>query len=741
MSRTPEYDEASRRMPGQARAVSEGRSRSLSRSAGPRPTRPSLQWRDAFFAAGLAGALLLLADFSPGTSSVPTPPPPETKRVEVADNYFGVTVVDPYRWLEDRSEPAVESWLEAQNTYARSILDRAPGREKLRQAVAALVSVDSIELPIEHQGRYFFRKRGKNQQQYVICIRRASETQDQVLIDPLSFSPDGLTSVHIRAVSEDGTLMAYGVQQGGEDTTAIRFFDVGRRKDLPEVLPKDYYSGGIAIRPDNRGFFYARYGTEGPRVFYREFGTNSGRDEIIFGEGVSPKSTIGIALSDDGHSLVMDVAHGWAKNDVYIFPLDRPHDVTSIVEGIDAHFSVRVFGDRFFAHTDWQAPKGRILAGNLQTPAPSSWEEIIPESRNVITGFTLAGGKLIARYLENAVPLLKVFAADGKPTGEVWFPVIGSVGDPEGRWPSNEAFFTFESFHIPPTIYRYDVPTQKQEIWWGSQVPFSTENYVVKQAWYRSKDGTRAPLFLAHAKGAKFDGSNPTILHGYGGFNVSMTPTYSPRTALWLQKGGVFALAILRGGGEFGEEWHRAGMLANKQNVFDDFIAAAEWLVQERYTSFRYLVINGVSNGGLLVGAAMTQRPESFRIVICRKPDLDMLRRHVHAHNVYATQEYGSADNPDHFRFLYAYSPYRRVKKGTKYPAVYLTSGDADQRVDPFQARKMTAALQWATASGYPVVLSYGKHVGHSGGSTLEEEIAELTDEFSFIFSQLGLTP
>ncbi len=671
------------------------------------------------------------------TSNASSQPPP-TRRVEVTEILFGHRITDPYRWLEDQRSADTRAWIDRQEKYARALLDPIRQRVAIEKRIRDLLDYDSVSMPLARGGRYFYLRRKKGEQLYKICVRHSLHGNDEVLVDPVPLSPDLSASVRIEGVSHDGKLLAYSIQHGGEDASNVRILDAEQRRDLPDVLPTNYY-GRIYFTRDGRGFFYSRYGTEGPRIFYHQLGTEPRLDALIFGEGIGPELTAGASLSDDGRYLVIEVGHGWTSNDVYLKNVAEDGPVVKLVAGVDARFAVEVGGDHLFVHTNWKAPRGRILVGDLTDPAFERWRELIPQGKNTIEGFSLAGGKLFVRYLEDAVPHIRIFSSEGQRAGEIRFPGIGSTSYVDGRWASSEAFFTYQSFNTPETIYRYDAPPGERSVWKRVQIPFDGQPYEVKEAWYTSKDGTRAPIFVVYRKATKLDGSNPTLLHGYGGFNVAMTPEFSTRAALWLESGGVYALAILRGGGEFGEEWHRAGMLANKQHVFDDFIAASEWLIKAGYTTPQKLVINGASNGGLLVGAALTQRPDLYRVVICRKPDLDMLRRHIGAHNVYATLEYGSANKPDQFGFLYGYSPYESVKRGTSYPAVLLTSGDADQRVQPFQALKMTAALQWATTSRNPVVLLYDRNAGHNGGSTLNQDVSELADEVSFIFWQLGM--
>jgi|GEM_PF-114489 len=669
--------------------------------------------------------------------------PPKTRTDNIKDVIHGVVVVDPYRWLEDQKSSETRAWIDAQNQYTQSILSSLPGRERLKQRLTELMKIDTISMPSVRNGRYFFSKRQADQDLAVIYMREGLNGKDEVLIDPHPMSPDRTTSVSLMSVSKDGALIVYGVRQGGEDEVVLKLFDVDARKDLSDQMPKARYTG-ISIKPDRSGFYYSRHGSDGPRVYYHAIGTNPTGDEEIFGKGYGPDKIIGAGLSQDGRYLLITVFHGAAadKTELYYQDVARRGPITPIVNDIAASFTGSIAGDHLFLQTNWQAPNGRILAVDLAAPARANWREIIPASSEaVIQGFSLAGGKLFVNYLQSVASRVKVFEPSGKHVRDIAFPSIGSVSGVSGQWDSDEAFFTFTSFHIPATIYRYDVAKGSQDVWARQEVPIKSDNFEVKQVWYESKDKTKIPMFIVHARGIKLDGSNPTLLTGYGGFNVSRTPGFSAQAAFWVESGGVFALPNLRGGGEFGEEWHRAGMLDKKQNVFDDFIAAAEWLIKNGYTKPSKLAISGGSNGGLLVGAALTQRPELFQAVVCSYPLLDMVRYHKFLVARFWVPEYGSSEDPDQFKYIYAYSPYHRVKKGEKYPAVLFITGDADTRVDPLHARKMTALLQAATGSGKPVLLSYDTKAGHSGGFPVSKQIENLTDEMSFLFWQLGVAP
>ncbi len=668
--------------------------------------------------------------------------PPETPRDDVVDDYHGVKVSDPYRWLEDQNSPETRKWIDAENAYTRSQLDSLPGRESLSQQIAALLKVDTIGLPRERDGRYFYLKRRADQDLYVLYMRRGFTGPEEVLIDPHSMSADHSTSIALEDVSDDGTLLAYGVRKGGEDEVTVHLFDIDRRADLPDVLPRARYIS-VAFTGDKRGIYYSRQMPEGPRVYFHALGTDSAQDKEIFGKGYGPDKIIGVNISDDARFLVIHVFYGAAGDttEVYFQDLKLQGPITPVVKDIPARFLGEVGGETLFLHTNWQAPNGRVLAVDLRNPGRDHWRTIIPENSRVIEDVALAGGRLFVNYLENARSSLEIFDPSGKRLGQVDLPTLGTVAGFRGRWKSAEAFYGFTSFFIPDTIYRYDIAAARGEVWARTRVPFNPEGYEVEQVWYTSKDGTRVPMFLAHRKGLARDGSAPVLLTGYGGFNVSETPAFSSRAVVWVERGGVFALPSLRGGGEFGEKWHHAGMFGNKQNVFDDFISAAQWLVDNHYTNPSKLAITGASNGGLLVGAALTQRPDLFRAVVCRYPLLDMLRYQEFLVARFWVSEYGSSEKPDQFKYLRAYSPYQNVHQGTKYPAVLLVSGDGDTRVAPLHARKMAALLQWATGSDRPVLLLYDTKSGHSGGRPVHVEIDEETDELSFLFWQLGVQP
>ena len=667
---------------------------------------------------------------------------PETRTDNVAETIHGVEIVDPYRWLENQDSADSRAWIDAQNEYTHSIIDQLPGRDKLERRLTELMKIDRISIPIERNGRYFLTKRSADQEQWVIYMRDSLEGKDEVLIDPHPMSEDQTTSVRMIDVSKDGTLMAYGIREGGEDEISVRIFNVDERLDLADQLPKARYFG-VSMKPDKSGFYYTRHTQEGGRVYYHEMGTDPANDIKLFGDGYGPEKILFAELSEDGRYLMIHVLHGSAAevSEIYVQDLLKEEPIKPIVKDIDARFFGWIVDSLLILQTNWEAPNKRILVVNLNNPSQENWKEIVPESDAVIEDFgvSLVGGKIFLNYLENVVSKVKVFDPDGTYIRDIAFPALGSVSGVGGRWESNEAFFVYTSFHVPTTIYRYEVDSGNQQIWAQLQVPVNTDIFAVKQVWYLSKDSTRIPMFLVHDKNIKLDGSNPTLLTGYGGFNASLTPYFSATAVLWVENGGVFAMPNLRGGGEFGEKWHKAGMLANKQNVFDDFIAAAEWLIDNGYTSQEKLATSGGSNGGLLVGAALTQRPDLFKAVVCTYPLLDMIRYHNFLVARFWVSEYGSSENPDQFKYLLDYSPYHNVKEGTEYPAVLFITGDLDTRVAPLHARKMTALLQASTGSENPVLLLYDTKTGHSGGMPVSKQIEDETDEMQFLFWQLGM--
>jgi prolyl oligopeptidase len=666
--------------------------------------------------------------------------PPRARVDPVVDILHGVSIPDPYRWLEDQNSVETRAWIDGQIKHTESTLANLPQRERIRKRLGELMKIDTMGAPAVRNGRYFFTKRRAGQDQGVLYLRQGIGGADTVLIDPSPMSPDHTTSVSLMDVSRDGKVLAYGLRQGGEDETTLALMDVEARKDLPEHYPRARYQG-FSMKPDRSGFYYVKQLAEGPRLYYHALGSDPATDKLLFGSQLGPEQWVECNVSLDGRWLTLVVSTGSAADKVEVFVQDLAagKPIMPVVTAIDARFDAEVAGDKLYLLTNWNAPHSRILEVDLNNPAREDWKEIVPERGSVLDSFGLVGGKLVAGWIENVQTHIEILTTDGKLVRELKLPTLGVASGPFGRWDSDEAFYTFASFGQPSTVYRYSMSTGQQSVWSQVKMPFDPASVEVKQVWYESKDKTKVPMFVAYRKGLKLDGSHPVLLTAYGGFNLSMLPTSSATALAWLDMGGVYALANLRGGGEFGEEWHKAGMLDKKQNVFDDFIAAAEYLIREGYTQKSKLGIVGGSNGGLLVGAALTQRPDLFQAVVCGAPLLDMVRYDQFKVAKFWVPEYGTAQDPKQFPFIYKYSPYHHVEKGTNYPAVMFVTGDADTRVDPLHARKMAALLQASTGFDRPVLLRYDTKAGHSGGLPIDRQIETSADELSFLAWQLGI--
>ena len=561
------------------------------------------------------------------------------------------------------------------------------------------------------------------------------------MIDPHPWTTDHTRSTELVDVSKDGKLLIYAIREGGRDEVSYRVFDIDEGEDLPDLLTAARYFGA-EFTPDGRGFYYTRYDSQGPRVYFHSLGTDPGKDMYVFGDGYGGDMLMFASLSNDGHFLLVHVLHGSAgPTQLHVKELRRGGGFRAATLGEDGSRSfAEIANGKLIIHTDWQAPTGRVMVADARHPERSNWREIIPANPDaVLRSMTLAGGRIFVNYLEDVQSRVKSYDLTGKTLGEIRFDSIGTVGGVLGRWDDSESFFSFQSFHIPNTIYRYDIPSGRQTVWSRTEVPINTADYEVNQVWYSSKDGTRVPMFLVRRKDLEKNGNSPTVLSGYGGFDVSRLPRFRPTIIPWLDAGGIYAVANIRGGGEFGEKWHRAGMLEKKQNCFDDFIAAAEYLIKEGHTDSRHLAISGGSNGGLLVGAVMTQRPDLVKAVICAYPLLDMVRYHKFLVARFWVPEYGSSEDPDQFKVLYAYSPYHHVEPGTAYPALLMITGDGDTRVAPLHGRKMVAAVQSANASDNPILLRYHTKAGHAGGTPVSEQIEDAVDAYSFLAWQLGV--
>ena len=666
---------------------------------------------------------------------VPSPPPAQVKNV--VESFHGEDVSDPYRWLEEPKTPETKMWVNAQNRYADDLLHVLPGRRRLERQIEQLLGFDTASRPWVRGRRTFYSQRRADQELASILVRDGEE--EQVLVDP----PSPAESVRIMDVSADGELLAYGVQEGGRDEIEVVLFDVEKRRPLADRLPRSRYFD-VSILPGGRGVYYSREKApgQGGRVYFHRLGTDPASDREIFGEGYGSGTIVWGNLSDDGRYLVahaLSVSGASQKVEMFVQNVETGGEMLEVVNGVDATFYGGVLGDTLVIHTDWQAPRGRVMVADPDDPDRAHWRELVPErEKAVIRTVFGAGGRLFVEYLEDVQSKLIMFDLEGRELGEVPFPAIGTLGGMRGLWHQKEVYFSFSSFHVPPTVYRFEVETGKLAVWKRAEVPIEADRFEIRQVWYPSKDGTQVPMFVIHPKGLKLDGSSPTVLRGYGGFSTSLTPVFTHEASAWIQQGGVYAIANVRGGGELGEEWHQAAVREKKQRSIDDFVAAAEWLIERGYTRPEKLAISGHSNGGLLVAAALTQRPELFRAAVCSHALLDMLRYNKFMAARFWLAEYGSADRPEFFEHLYAYSPYHRLDESKEYPAVLFITAADDTRVAPLHVRKMTARMQAQATPERPVLVRYHARAGHSlQGMPMSVLIDEATDTLSFLLWQL----
>ncbi len=666
--------------------------------------------------------------------------PPYTRQDNVKEILHGVEIVDPYRWLEDQNSAETREWIRLQNKYTNDLLSNHPSRAAIKSRLRQLMNVDQTGSVMIRGNRYFIWKKGADKELWSLYYRKGIEGTDIRLLDPHMLSEDNSLSYSIQDISTDGKLLIYGIRKGGEDEIEVRIMDVDSKNDLPDRLPRALYSA-FSFKNDKSGFFYGTQNRDrGPRTYFHKLGTDYASDQYLFGKGILSDKWVSAFVSDDDKYLIIVIYHGWARSDIYIKNINKDSPFIPVVKDKEATFFPSYAGNRLFLHTNWKAPNGRIVSIDPENTSIEHWQEIIPEKEDAIQNVSFVGGHLYVHYLHNVSSRVLIYTTEGAQIGELPLPGPGSIRGPWGNWDRKDVIFEFKSYIQPGILFQYNPMTNESIEWVKSDVDFNQDLFQVSQIWYTSKDGTEVPMFLVRQKDLKLNGDNPTLLYGYGGFNVSLTPHFSSMAALWIEQGGIYAVANIRGGGEFGEEWHRAGMLENKQNVFDDFISAGEWLIDNNYTSSSKLAIIGYSNGGLLVGSCLTQRPDLYQAVLCLFPDLDMLGYYrFENNNPPALGEYGNASNPEHFNFLVKYSPYQNVKAGTNYPAVLLATGDADTRVPPLQARKMTARLQSTTISDRPVLLMYDTKAGHSGGKPQSKQIEDLSMELAFLFWQLGM--
>ncbi|PYO43810.1 MAG: S9 family peptidase [Gemmatimonadetes bacterium] len=681
---------------------------------------------------------------------------PSARKSDVVDDYHGTKVADPYRWLEDPDSPESRSWIEAENRLTNAYLADIPARGRIRDRLTKLWNYPKFGAPFRKAGRYFFFKNDGLQNQSVLYKQASLAANPETLLDPNLLSEDGTVALSSLAVSDDGRLLAYGTAASGSDWEEFRVRDVATGQDRPDHLKWIKFSGASWTK-DGAGFFYSRYPepTEKAltdvnrfqKLYYHRLGTDQAEDVLVYERPDQPDWGMNAEVTDDGRYAILNVWLGTdRRNRVYYRDLKsakRPTvkgDVVRLLDDFDASYAfVGSDGPVFYFLTDLDAPRKRVIAIDTRHPERGRWREVIPQGPDVLEGVQIIHDTFVANYMHDAASRLRLFALDGRMLKDLELPTLGSIGSITGERKDDEMFYAFTSFLYPTTIFRYDFRSGTTSVFKAPAIDFDPSGYETKQVFYTSKDGTRVPMFITHKKGLALDGTNPTLLYGYGGFNISLTPSFSVGTLVWLEMGGVYAQPNLRGGGEYGEEWHQAGMLDRKQNVFDDFIAAAEYLVAQRYTSSQKLAIAGGSNGGLLVGAAMTQRPELFGAALPAVGVMDMLRFHKFTIGWAWVTDYGSADSASQFPYLYKYSPLHNIRAGTKYPATLVTTADHDDRVVPGHSFKFTATLQAAQAGPEPVLIEIETKAGHGAGKPTSKIIEEQADRFAFLVRNLGM--
>jgi prolyl oligopeptidase len=677
---------------------------------------------------------------------------PEAKRGEQVDDYHGMKVADPYRWLEDLDSPETRAWVEAENKLTFGWLEQVPERAALRERLTKLYDFERYGVPHKDGGRYFYTRNDGLQNQAVLYVADTLEGTPRVLLDPNTLKADGTMALTATQVSEDGRYLAYGLAEAGSDWNVWKVRDIATGTDTGDELRWIKFSGA-AWTKDSKGFFYSRFdepktGAElesvnrFQKIYYHALGTPQSADRLIYERKDKPDWYLFGQTTEDGHYLIIQVEDGKSVNNgIFYQDLSRPGaPVVELLNKFDANYTfVGNDGPVFWVQANLDAPRGRIFAIDTARPERAAWKELVPQGGDTIESAGVVGERLLVQYLKDAHNVVRVFELTGNPLGEIALPGLGTVFGLGGRRTDTETFYSFTGFTAPPTVYRYDFASGRSSVFRAPKVDFKPDDFETKQIFYTSKDGTRVPMFIAHKRGLKLDGNNPTLLYGYGGFNVSETPKFSISRVVFMERGGVFALANLRGGGEYGESWHLAGTKLKKQNVFDDFIAAAEWLVANGYTKPRKLAIQGGSNGGLLVGACMAQRPELFGAALPGVGVMDMLRFHKFTVGWGWVGDYGSSDVAEEFKALRAYSPLHNLKPGTCYPPTLVTTADHDDRVYPAHSFKFAAELQHVQGCPNPTLIRIETRAGHGSGKPTAKIIEELADEWAFLVRVLGM--
>ncbi len=708
--------------------------------------------RNLYRVAGAATVVVVALGCKPGLLGTRKITYPEAHVASVVESFHGTPVPDPYRWLEDIDSTETRSWIKAENKVTFSYLESIDGRRRIRDRLTQLWNYERYGVPFKEGGHYFFTRNDGLQPQSVLYVTDKLDAEPRQLLDPNAFSSDGTVALSGLAVSHDGRYLAYSTSSGGSDWQEWRVRGVGSGHDLEDHLKWVKFSGA-SWSADDTGFYYSRFDQPEPgqelkaanrsqKVYFHRLGTSQNRDRLIYERPDHDDWTFDAEVSDDGHYLIITVFKGTDRRNL-LFYLDLQSHGGTVVELVSQfeagyHF-VGNQGPVFFLWTDLDAPNARLVAVDTQHPERAAWEEIIPEAEDALRSVSLVGDTLIASYLKDAHSRIAVFTASGGERGDLQLPGIGTAYGFQGHQSDVETFYAFTSFTTPGTVYHLDVTTLKSSVFRRPNVAFDPDNYVTEQYFCTSKDCTRVPIFVTHRKGLKDDGVNPTLLYGYGGFDISLTPRFSVSHLVWLEMGGVYAVASLRGGGEYGESWHRAGMLKDKQNVFNDFISSAEWLIDSRFTSPKKLAISGSSNGGLLVGAVLNQRPDLFGAALPDVGVMDMLRFNKFTIGWAWTSEYGSPEDPAMFPVLRAYSPYHNIKPGTYYPATLITTADHDDRVFPAHSFKYAARLQAAQGGPAPVLIRIETRAGHGAGKPTAKRIAEAADSLAFLAKNLDV--
>jgi len=678
---------------------------------------------------------------------------PKAKTVNQVDDYHGVKVADPYRWLEDTDSADTQAWVAEENKLTFSYLDQLPYRQAIRERLLKLWNYERFSVPSQHGGRYFYERNNGLQNQNVLLVADSLNAEPRMLLDPNTLSPDGTIALAGTAVSEDGKLLAYGTATSGSDWMEWHVRDVDTAKDLADQIKWVKFSGASWTK-DGKGFFYSRYDEPKQdtmmrdtnyfqKLYYHRLSTSQSEDKLIYERPDNKEMLFGGEVSDDGRYLIITVEEGTApKNRLYYKDLTNPDSqVVKLLDDFDGRYNfLDNDGPVFWVQTDFDAPRGRLIAIDTRHPERANWKTVIPQGSDKLEFSNVVDDLFLLGYLKDARTEVRVYDLTGKFLRSVDLPGIGTAEGFGGKRRDKEAFYAFTSFISPPTIYRYDPRVGESSLFRRPKVDFDPTQYETNQVFYKSKDGTRIPMFLTYKKGLKLDGQNPTMLYAYGGFDISLTPFFSVPNLVWLEMGGIYAQPSLRGGGEYGEEWHQAGMRAKKQNVFDDFIAAAEWLIDNKYTSTPKLAIHGGSNGGLLVGACLTQRPELYGAAFPEVGVMDMLRFQKFTIGWAWTSDFGSSDNPGEFKTLYAYSPLHNLRPGTNYPATLIATSDHDDRVVPGHSFKFAAAMQADQAAPAPVLIRIETKAGHGAGKPISKRIDETADAWAFIARNLNMS-